>query len=463
VSPPEARTSPSLPSSLILALAVTLAAVELLIFWPGVVTPDSLSQYGQALSGRYEDWHPPVMAFLWRQLGWLAPGQAPFLVMDALLYWGGAGLLADALRRHGRPRSALAILAVAAMPIPLGQMGAILKDSLMLACCMAAAGLAAQGGRTARLVALGLLVIAAATRFNAAFAVGPLLIWLLPLGWTKGTIRHGGLVLVAIALLSISSWLIDQVALAPHRTHPMASLVGFDLAGIIAQGGEATIPPLSGETSRRLTALCYRPAQFNPTYRDDCDDAQSGLSRATAGRLMRFWLEAVSRHPLPWLRHRLVHLDINWRFLVAKVPDDAIYIMTTPANALGLSYRPSPAAMADYRLASVLAASPLGRPATWLTVAAALLMLASSFRCRRAVIALASSALLYGGAYGVVSVAPDLRYNVWTMLAAALALAIASRDLANVPRRRLAWGGAAVSGVMLLEAAWMIFPLPSPI
>jgi hypothetical protein len=462
VSPPEARASAVLPPGLLPVLIATLAVIQLLIFWPGVVTPDSLSQYGQALSGHYEDWHPPIMAFLWRQLGWLAPGQAPFLVMDALLYWGGTLLLADGLRRDGRPCTALAVVAIAAMPIPFGQLGAIVKDSLLAACCLAATGLAARGNRPARLIAAGLLVIAAATRINALFAVAPLLIWLAPPRWSASRIRHAGLLLVATALLGMTGWLINRVALAPLRTHPMASLVGFDLAGIIDHGGSAVIPPQSQEASRTITARCYTPAQFNPKYRDDCDDVQGDLFAAADGRLTGYWLTAVWHHPWPWLRHRLAHLNLNWRFLVARVPDDAIYIMKTPANDLGLSYSASPVATAVYRAASLLAASPLGRPATWLAVAAALLILSPSFRFRRMVAALALSALLYGAAYGVVSVAPDLRYNLWTMLAAALALAIAAGDLAKVPRRRLIWSGAAIGGVVLLETSWMLLGLASP-
>ncbi len=150
MSPPEAHASPSLPLGVIPALVAALAIAQLLIFWPGVISPDSLWQYAQALSGHYEDWHPPVMAFLWRQLGRLASGQAPFLVMDALLYWGGVLLLADSLQRRGRRRTALAVVAIATMPIPFGQLGAIVKDSLLAACCLAAVGLAAQAGRTTK-------------------------------------------------------------------------------------------------------------------------------------------------------------------------------------------------------------------------------------------------------------------------------------------------------------------------
>ncbi len=265
-----------------------------------------------------------------------------------------------------------------------------------------------------------------------------------------------------MALLGGTSWLINQVALAPVRTYPMTSLVEFDLAGIAAHGGKVTIPPLSPETSQAMAVRCYTPAEFNPHYRDDCDDLQEALQTAAHGQLTAYWLAAVSQHPLPWLHHRLAHLNLNWRFLVDRVPDDAIYIMRAPANDLGLAYRPSPPAMAVYRAASALAASPLGRPTTWLTVALVLLILSPGARWRPEVAALALSSLLYGAAYGVVSVAPDLRYNLWTMLAAALALAIAAGDLAATSRRRLIWGGATIGAVATIEVAWMLLALPSP-
>jgi hypothetical protein len=450
-----------LPAGLIPLVVAALAALQLLVFWPGVVAPDSVAQYGQALSGHYEDWHPPIMAFLWRQLGRLAPGQAPFLVLLALLYWSGAALLAQSLRRRNRPRSALAVLAILAVPIAFGEMGSVIKDSLLTACCLAAVGLATHGGRPARLIALALLTVAAATRFNAGFAAAPLLVWLLPARWQDDRWRVAGLILVALALFGASSWLINQEALAPRRTHPMTSLVGFDLAGIVAHGGRPSLLPTS-RMSATLLARCYTPAQFNPHYREDCDQAQDGLASAAAGGLTRNWLLTILDNPVPWMRHRLAHLNVNWRFLLPRVPDDAIYIMPAPANDLGLTYHPSRAAIATYRAASLLAASPLGRPASWLAVAAALVFLSPALRCRRAVTALSLSALLYGGAYAIVSVAPDLRYNLWTMLAAALALALAAPDLAAAPRRHLSWSCGAVGAVMLLEMIWLVLRLPPP-
>ena len=49
---------------------------------------------------------------------------------------------------------------------------------------------------------------------------------------------------------------------------------------------------------------------------------------------------------------------------------------------------------------------------------------------------LAGSALLYGAGYAVFSVAAELRYYLWTMIALALALTIFVSDLINLPRRQ---------------------------
>jgi hypothetical protein len=45
--------------------AVTLAAVALwLIFYPALMSADSLEQYRQATAGRFNDWHPPIMSIV---------------------------------------------------------------------------------------------------------------------------------------------------------------------------------------------------------------------------------------------------------------------------------------------------------------------------------------------------------------------------------------------------------------
>ena len=62
------------------------------VFAPGYMSPDSVDQLAQGRSGRYGDWHPPVMSWLWGRLDHAVPGPLGMLVFHNLLFWSGLGL-----------------------------------------------------------------------------------------------------------------------------------------------------------------------------------------------------------------------------------------------------------------------------------------------------------------------------------------------------------------------------------
>lgn len=446
---PAAERGPFPGAPLILILAA-LAALQLHAFRWGVITPDTVFQWGQALSGRYDDWHPPATTWLWRQLMRLGPGTAPILTFDCLLYWTGVWLIADALRWQGRPWAMAAAVACAALPIPFGQMGAILKDPLLAACCLVASGLLLRFGKekAAAAAAFALLLFATATRFNALFATAPLLA-----AWRPGR-RPIVALAVAAVVLAAGAWAIDNLALRPHHSQPVFSLVNFDLAGIAAQGGAGAYPNLSRAAERRQVSACYDPGQFNPTYRADCDGMEEAL-RAYAVRSGRsalsIWSGAILGAPGAYLRHRLAHLNRNLRFAVPDVPRDAVYVMTT-ANPYGLGFRENGATRLVARAAQAMALSPLGRPATWLAVALGLLPIARG----RFAVGVSLSVLLYGLAYGAASVAPDMRYNFWTMLGGMMALVVAWDEIGAAPPRRIMAAAVPVALVVAVELAALL-------
>ncbi|HSS75830.1 MAG TPA: hypothetical protein VLV54_03710, partial [Thermoanaerobaculia bacterium] len=43
-------------------LTAAVAFVVWRIFFPGLMSADSIIQYGQAVTGRFNDWQPPLMA-----------------------------------------------------------------------------------------------------------------------------------------------------------------------------------------------------------------------------------------------------------------------------------------------------------------------------------------------------------------------------------------------------------------
>lgn len=438
------------------SVAAALAVLQLAAFRWGVVTPDTVWQYEQALAGRYDDWHPPVMAWIWRWLGAARFGGAPLLLFDLALYWTGALALAEALRRTGRQGGAAAAVALAALPIPFGQEGALLKDAMLAAACLAATGLlacrtsedhAAARRRVTNVAIFAALWLASATRINAVFATAPLLAMATPLGWRRGW-RWLVSVAVAAAVATAAAALLNQALLRPHHSRPILSLVNFDLAGIAAHGGGNPYPELSTADAARLTAACYSPALYGEGN-DACEAVEEGLRAwVDAHRVAptALWLRAIAAHPVAWAWHRLAHLNLNWRLWVPGVPGDAVYVMSAD-NDLGLRFRSNRLSMAVHHAAQAMAWSPLGRPATWVALALGLLLAGSGPPLARA---LAWSALLYGGGYALVSVAPDLRYNLWTGLAAGAAWILAWPETRT--RRMRALAPAAVIALVELAA-----------
>ena len=129
-------------SGRVLALLVAvLFLLNLVLHFPGFMDNDSKNQYAEAIAGRYTDWHPPVMAWLWSVLRLVADGPAPFLALHLALYWLGWGLLADGLRRAGHPRTALLMAVAGAFPPFLYINGHVVKDVGMVASWLAAIGL----------------------------------------------------------------------------------------------------------------------------------------------------------------------------------------------------------------------------------------------------------------------------------------------------------------------------------
>jgi len=97
-------------------------------------------------------------------------------------------------------------------------------------------------------------------------------------------------------------------------------------------------------------------------------------------------------------------------------------------NALGLG-NPGRAAAIWQRLAGYVAETPLGWPIVWIIVAISGLVAAldrAPDATREMALALFASAVAQEASFGFLSIASDLRYHLWPMLAAALGSALIS-------------------------------------
>ena len=331
-------------------LILVAAALVAAAYWPGLMTWDAVRQYDQAISGQFDDWHPPAMEWLWRRLRPVHAGPAPMLLLQLALLWAGIALLAGRAVRDRRRWTATAIVACGLMPLAMALTGAVLKDCLMAGLLLSAAGLLAWTGPERRAPArrttgVALVLCAATLRFNAVPACLPLALALLPVRWRAGPARFALCTAVAAAVLLATMPLVNRL-IGTTRSGVELSLIIFDLGGIGAPSGTDVFPPsLSVARPVAVNRRCYNVVKWD-SYSDWVDPVcPLGFTRfravAATGAFSpgRVWMAAIARHPLAYAQHRLAHFNINTRFLVHDKVERPVQVVSAP-NPWG--YRVTP-------------------------------------------------------------------------------------------------------------------------
>ncbi len=456
-------------------VAALLAAVSIGFFWPGIASYDSVVQYQQVLSGRFDDWHPPAMARLWalfHGLGWR--GQAPLFVLQILLYWAGLALFAGALARRGQAIAGLVVLLLGLWPPILGWQIAVLKDGQVTGALAAAAGIAAWWRLDDRRLplwaaALVLLLLGYATvvRFNAAFATVPLALGLLGgLRWDR-PLFHAVLVLAGVVALIGVLTPINQRLFAARPSGVERSLPLFDLAGIAHHAGPQAVPQVPAAMWRRAEARgCLTPILWDPIGdANACGYILDTLQRAAPGKKLRdAWIEAIATHPLAYASHRIAHWNSEMRLWMPKTMPGTGPLAGSEPNRLGLA-SPKKRILGFQKLGYALASSTAGAPILWLAVALGVLFCTWPARdgAGGVAVTLALSAILTELAFGVVGVASDYRYHSWAMLAAGLALLTATGTRIAPQRVLVALAGVVIVAAVVTLARWTLPPALPPL
>jgi len=430
------------------AAAIAGAALTASAYWPGLMTWDPVRQYGEALSGDIDDWHPPIMQWLWARLIALHSGPAPMLLLQLVLYWGGLALLAATQWRRGRVGLAWALLGCGLLPLGLALTGAILKDCLMAGALLVATGLLAADQQRAsvalKIMAALVLLLAAALRFNGFTACLPIILALPPARFRRTWSRLLITSAVATAALMAAMPLANRL-IGARPSGVELSLVIFDLGGITEHSGANVFPAqLEVDNPVRVNHRCYRPNKWD-SYSDwvepECPLGFTAWNDDVAPARVKpypFWLHAVATHPIAYAEHRLAHFAINTRLVPLPDATERPVPITPAPNPWGFGITPGPVLHAIDALAVATAHTPLGWPIVWMALALGALLSARGLATERLIVPLALSSLFYGGGYLVFSVAAELRYHLWTELAALIAMVLVVAERDRLTARRLA-------------------------
>ena len=446
---------------LLLLLVVALFALNVFLHYPGTMNNDSINQYAEAITGRFTDWHPPVMTWIWSLLRLAGDGPAPLLLLHLAAYWCGFGLLADGVRRAGYPRMALLMALAGAFPPFLYINAFVTKDVGLVSAWLAAVGLMfwfrSQERRIPMLwgvAVAALIVYGALVRHNALFALGPLLLYAVaPVRWLRGGRLIAAAMVVAVLAIPVAQEA-NRRLFNPAPMNPVRSLFLFDLMGIAVHKHDPSLLAPRATLSADDLRACYTPYwwdSLSPWGRCASRVHRTDSSPATVGEgLPMQWVKTIMAHPVAYAAHRLKHFNSSVLFAVPLR-----HIRLTPEHRSDdPAFTPMEITTKRDIQFDLLRKNPFVWPVTWLAWGAVLLVFVgrqppvSSVLLARVLIV---SALGYSCAYLLIGVATDMRYHYWSLIAMLVATLLVLPQLAHGLRTRSAplLGGLAVVGMVI--------------
>jgi hypothetical protein len=426
-SPRDSASGSQFDVVLVWLAAIACFCATVAFYWPGFLSPDSLAQLSMARTGRFDDWHPPLMSAIWRPLDRAFPGSASMLVLQGALFWAGCGALIQGLARW-RWRAALLAVPLALPPV-FALLGTIWKDVLfasLLLCCLA--GLSRERPSRGLLFALPLgLAACVALRYNAFAAVLPLCFpWARAFRREVSSRRSTGTVAAACALMIVGLASFSSRLLTAHRSYAEQAIWLHDLAAISLAENEVLFPDylVHREPPATLEAIA---ASFDPLAADPLLYGplrpMTGDARLR-GRLFRAWGKAILLHPIAYAKHR-AHLGLALLTHGPRTPETPFHWGIIP-NPFGLSFRETPFRANMHAWFEWLAPTPVFAIWSWLAL---LLALAAGPALRRPLsdrdvllLSLCASGLFYAASGVLLAPVTDFRYGWWVVLAALAAL-----------------------------------------
>ncbi|MET8681421.1 hypothetical protein ABZW18_28535 [Streptomyces sp. NPDC004647] len=412
-------------------IAAACCAATTVVFSPGYMSPDTMSQLNQAMGERpLSDWHPPVLSLAWRALIALTGTPASMAALQSVILWGALWVIAGCVWEltASRPGS-LAVLGLGLTPHVLTFAGVVWKDvhmafALLAASAVALVGLRLRGGPPARrwaLLGLGVLFLAyaALVRKNAIFAVIPVFVMLVLALWhTPGRRRWAMSTAVLAVGLAVPAVAVSSLA-RPVQTSQGAQIMLDDLVHVLSVE-ELQSAAVSQDLRGRLVAAakeCDRIGALSDAYWACYERRPDGLVR-DAEELTSLWVGGMADHVPGYLQYRLqlfseLLFDTSFRYQDGVIDNDL---------GLGVSHPRLEATLQRY-------ITGMGEDlpflfAGWFWLAAALVL---SIRPGKGVFAmpvraLGISAAAYVLGYLPIMPATDYRYVYWPAIAVTLGL-----------------------------------------
>lgn len=273
----------------------------LLCFAPGGMSPNSCTQFNQAVSGNFSCWHPPVMACLWRILLFFQQGPLPFLTFHLLMLFIGIWLLSAQENPKGGCQLLWLILPLC--PQVYGNLGMIWKDIGMALALFLAFALSCvwieKRKKSLLFWAIAFASYALLVRYNAPAAILPPICVIAFFHYTCKHWIKATFVILTVSLFCVfipfafnhavgsdngngpeGLTLIDEIAAASHYAKKNLFNKKFDVSSL-------PVADLPFHPMEKGASWYYNP------------------NRISKSLLLKNVLEVIQTHPVAWLRAKM--------------------------------------------------------------------------------------------------------------------------------------------------------------
>ncbi|WP_371619459.1 hypothetical protein [Streptomyces sp. NBC_00454] len=449
------------------AIAAFCAYAVTVVFHPGYLSVDSLEQLGQALGDQpVNDWHPPVMALLWRILIHTTGAVSAMAALQAVVLWGTLWVLARLVWKNTGSRwLSLAMLAVGLAPHVMNFTGVVWKDVHMAYALLAAFAVVLTArelpaGRTRTrwaLLILGVLFLAYAllVRKNGFVAVIPVFIMLVLAIWPSSGRRRWLIATSAlVAVTAVASAAVSSTT-HPVATRQYAQIPLDDIVHVLtpAQVGAAADKAGASADFRNRLVAAATTCQSERIPADayfQCYPRNKSLGvkelRGNTDVLLRMWTQEMPKHLRGYTVYRVrvfSKLLFQGNQAFQNGSDIDPHAPQPPALASAPVNETLKESLQGYVTGFARDLPMIFQGWFWLVVGLVLTLRRWSSRYARELRLLGASSVLYVLAYLPTAPQSNFRYVYWPALAGTVAVLLLLAEYV-ARRRATASGGAPV-------------------